>query len=67
MLGEHRENSGNDYKKQNMYTNDMLLMVIWVVKFLRVGYKIGSLTPSKVLPLFYITEHKAVACLVLPR
>ena len=40
MLGEHRENSGNDCKKQNMYTNDMLLMVIWVVRHLRVGYKI---------------------------
>ena len=25
MLGEHREKSGNDCKKQNMYTNDMLL------------------------------------------
>ena len=30
-------------------------------------HKIWSLTPSKVLPLFDITEHKAVACLVLPR
>ena len=26
---------------------------------------IGSLTPSKVLPLFDITEHKAVVCPVL--
>ena len=27
---------------------------------------IGWLMPSKVLPLFDITEHKAVVCLVLP-
>ena len=30
-------------------------------------FLIGSLTPSKVLPLLDITEHKAVDCLVLPR
>ena len=46
MLGEHRENSsGNDCKKQNMYTNDMLLMVMWIFKFLRVGYKIRITGP----------------------
>ena len=29
--------------------------------------EIESLTPSKVLPLFDFTEHKAVTCLELPR
>ena len=28
---------------------------------------VGSLTPSKVFPLYDITEHKAIVCLVLPR
>ena len=54
-------NSGSSLK---MAIND--LKVRSNNQYIKVPSIPGSLTPSKVLPLFDITEHKAIVCFVLP-